>query len=142
VEKEGSEKSRTTSPEVKPQTLIKASAIQPPTLPNGLMVKVKKELESEEGMEGVTEEAQIKKLAQPMQCSQETLLRLQQIHRLQVQQAEQQKQQQQQSQTQLQKVAEAKSEKKKLKSCSTSSSNCSSSSYSKPNRSSSRPSRS
>ncbi|XP_042253360.1 myocardin related transcription factor Ab isoform X1 [Thunnus maccoyii] len=112
VEKEGSEKSRTTSPEVKHQTLIKASAIQPPTLPNGLVVKVKKELESEEGMEGVTEEAQIKKLAQPMQCSQETLLRLQQIHRLQVQQAEQQKQLQQ-SQTQLQKVAEVKSNPQK-----------------------------
>lgn len=107
VEKEGSEKSRTTSPEVKPQTLIKASAIQPPTLPNGLVVKVKKELEPEEGMEGVTEEAQIKKQAQPMQCSQETLLRLQQIHRLQVQQAEQQKQQQ------SQKVAEAKSNPQK-----------------------------
>ncbi|KAM7382036.1 hypothetical protein PAMA_012753 [Pampus argenteus] len=111
MEKEGSEKSRTTSPEVKPQTLIKASAIQPPTLPNGLVVKVKKELEPEEGMEGVTEEAQIRKLAQPMQCSQETLLRLQRIHRLQVQQAEQQKQQQ--SEAQLQKVADAKSNPQK-----------------------------
>ncbi|XP_053196748.1 myocardin related transcription factor Ab [Scomber japonicus] len=108
VEKEVGEKSRTISQEVKPQTLIKASAIQPPTFPNGLVVKVKKELEAEEGMEGVTEEAQMKKLAQPMQCSQETLLRLQQIHRLQVQQAEQQKQQLQ-SQAQLQKAAEAKS---------------------------------
>ncbi|KAK1881082.1 Myocardin-related transcription factor A [Dissostichus eleginoides] len=71
--------------EVKLQTLIKASAIQPPTLPNGMLVKVKKELEPEEGMEGVTEG---KKAVQPMQCSQETLLRLQQIHRLQIQQAE------------------------------------------------------
>ncbi|XP_033990725.1 LOW QUALITY PROTEIN: myocardin-related transcription factor A-like [Trematomus bernacchii] len=71
--------------EVKLQTLIKASAIQPPTLPNGLLVKVKKELEPEEGMEGVTEG---KKAVQPMQCSQETLLRLQQIHRLQIEQAE------------------------------------------------------
>ncbi|XP_070707287.1 myocardin related transcription factor Ab isoform X2 [Pempheris klunzingeri] len=107
-EKEGSEKSKT-FPEVKLQTLIKASAIQPPTLPNGIVVKVKKEAEPEEGMEGVTEEAQVKKSAQPMQCSQETLLRLQQIHRLQVQQAEQQKQTLQQSQVQLQKVAEVKS---------------------------------
>ncbi|XP_008302958.1 myocardin related transcription factor Ab [Stegastes partitus] len=111
VKKEGNEKSKT-SPEVKLQTLIKASAIQPPTLPNGIVLKVKKEVEPEEGMEGVTEEAQAKKLAQPMQCSQETLLRLQQIQRLQVQQTEQQKQQpqpkQQQSQVQLQKVAEAK----------------------------------
>ncbi|KAK5880867.1 hypothetical protein CesoFtcFv8_021729 [Champsocephalus esox] len=71
--------------EVKLQTLIKASAIQPPTLPNGMLVKVKKELEPEEGMEGVTEG---KRAVQPMQCSQETLLRLQQIHRLQIQQAE------------------------------------------------------
>ncbi|XP_035800255.2 myocardin related transcription factor Ab isoform X4 [Amphiprion ocellaris] len=111
VKKEGNEKSKT-SPEVKFQTLIKASAIQPPTLPNGIVLKVKKELEPEEGMEGVTEEAQAKKPAQPMQCSQETLLRLQQIQRLQVQQTEQQKQQpqpkQQQSQVQLQKVTEAK----------------------------------
>ncbi|XP_047194245.1 myocardin related transcription factor Ab isoform X5 [Hippoglossus stenolepis] len=110
VKREGSEKSKT-APEVKLPTLIKASAIQPPTLPNGTVVKVKREVESEEEMEGVTEEAQLKKLAQPMQCSQETLLRLQQIHRLQ---AEQQKQQlqpkQQQSQVQLQKVAEKKKE--------------------------------
>lgn len=106
-EKEGSEKSRT-SPEVKLQTLIKASAIQPPTLPNGIVVKVKKELEPEEGMEGITEEAMAKKQPPQMQCSQETLLRLQQIHRLQVQQAEQQ------SQVQLQKAAGAKSNPQKL----------------------------
>ncbi|XP_040922454.1 myocardin related transcription factor Ab isoform X2 [Toxotes jaculatrix] len=117
VEKEGSERSKS-SPEVKLQTLIKASAIQPPTLPNGVVVKVKREVEPEEEMEGVTEEAQAKKLAQPMQCSQETLHKLQQIHRLQVQQAEQQKQQpqqpkQQQSQAQLQKAAEAKSNPQK-----------------------------
>ncbi|XP_055360234.1 myocardin related transcription factor Ab isoform X3 [Betta splendens] len=108
VEKEGSDKSKASS-EVKLQTLIKASAIQPPTLPNGIVVKVKKETEVEEGMEGVTEEAQANKQAQPMQCSQETLFRLQQIHRLQIQQAEQQKQQLQQlklhqGQVQLQKV--------------------------------------
>ncbi|KAL7372854.1 hypothetical protein ABVT39_023181 [Epinephelus coioides] len=113
-EKEGGEKSKT-SPEVKLQTLIKASAIQPPTLPNGIVVRVKKEVESEEGMEGVTE---AKKAAQPMQCSQETLLRLQQIHRLQIQQAEQQKQtlqpKQQQSQVQLQRVTEAMSSPQKL----------------------------
>lgn len=110
-EKDGSEKSRT-SPEGKPQThLIKASVIQPPTLPGGVVVQVKKEEEPEEGMEGVTEEAQAKK---PMQCSQETLLRLQQIHRLQVQQAEQQKQMLQQSQVQSQKVAEAKQSPQKL----------------------------
>lgn len=109
--KEGSEKTRT-STEVKIQNLIKASAIQPPTLPNGILVKVKKEVEPEEGMEGITEEAQAKKPVQPMQCSQETLLRLQQIHRLQVQQAEQQKQTLQQSQ--VQKADEAKSNAPKL----------------------------
>ncbi|KAM9336487.1 myocardin related transcription factor Ab isoform 3-T3 [Symphorus nematophorus] len=104
-----------TSSEVKLQTLIKASAIQPPILPNGILVKVKKEAEPEEGMEGVAEEAQSKKPAQPMQCSQETLLRLQQIHRLQVQQqAEQQKQTLQQGQVQLQKVAEAKTNPQRL----------------------------
>ncbi|XP_035513843.1 myocardin related transcription factor Ab [Morone saxatilis] len=113
LEKEGSEKNRT-SPEVKLPTLIKASAIQPPTLPNGIVVKVKKEVEPEEGMEGVTEEAQAKKPAQPMQCSQETLLRLQHIQRLQVQQAEQQKQTLQHSQVQLQKVVEAKSNPQKV----------------------------
>ncbi|XP_054454476.1 myocardin related transcription factor Ab isoform X2 [Anoplopoma fimbria] len=116
LKREDSEKSRT--PEVKLQTLIKASAIQPPTLPNGIVVKVKKEAEPEEGMEGVTDSLQAKKAAQPMQCSQETLLRLQQIHRLQIQQAEQQKQtlqlKQQQSQEQLQKVAEAMSNPQKL----------------------------
>uniref|UniRef100_A0A3Q0SXZ6 Myocardin related transcription factor Ab n=1 Tax=Amphilophus citrinellus TaxID=61819 RepID=A0A3Q0SXZ6_AMPCI len=53
VKKEGSEKSRTCQ-EVKLQTLIKASAIQPPMLPNGIMLKVKKEVEPEEGMEGIT----------------------------------------------------------------------------------------
>ncbi|XP_076025755.1 myocardin related transcription factor Ab isoform X3 [Genypterus blacodes] len=94
AEKEGGERIRTV-PEVKLQTLIKASAIQPPRLPNGMLLKVKKEAESEEGMEGVMEAAQNKKPAQPMQCSQETLVRLQQIQRLQSQQAEQQKQQQQ-----------------------------------------------
>lgn len=111
-EKDGGEKSRT-STEVKLQTLIKASAIQPPTLPNGVVVNVKKE-ESEEGMEGITEEAQAKKPAQPMHCSQETLLRLQQIHRPLVQQAEQQKRTLQQSAEQLQKPAEAKSNPLKL----------------------------
>ncbi|KAM6898103.1 myocardin related transcription factor Ab isoform 3-T3 [Lycodopsis pacificus] len=116
LKREESEKGRTS--EVKPQTLIKASAIQPPTLPNGIVVKVKKEVEPEEGMEGVTEALQAKKAAQPMQCSQETLLRLQQIHRLQIQQAEHQKQtlqlKQQQSQEQLQKVADAMSNPQKL----------------------------
>ncbi|KAK2820862.1 hypothetical protein Q5P01_023821 [Channa striata] len=115
VEKEVSEKSKA---EVKLQTLIKASAIQPPTLPNGLVVKVKKEVEFEDEVDDVTEEAQVKKQAQPMQCSQETLLRLQQIHRLQIQHAEQQKQQLQQPrlqqiQVQPQKVAEAKSNPQK-----------------------------
>ncbi|XP_056285685.1 myocardin related transcription factor Ab isoform X4 [Pseudoliparis swirei] len=112
LKREDSEKSRT--PEVKLQTLIKASAIQPPTLPNGIVVKVKKEAEPEEGMEGVTEGLQAKKAAQPMQCSQETLLRLQQIHRLQLQQAEQQKQTLQLKQQQLQRAAEAVSNPQKL----------------------------
>ncbi|XP_028423417.1 myocardin related transcription factor Ab isoform X2 [Perca flavescens] len=111
LEKEGSEGSRTSMTEVKLQTLIKASAIQPPTLPNGVVVKVKKEAEPEEGMDGVTEAAQAKRALQPMQCSQETLLRLQQIHRLQFQQAEQQKQS---GQVPLQKVAEAVSNPQKL----------------------------
>lgn len=104
VKKEGSEKSKSCS-EVKLQTLIKASAIQPPVLPNGLVLKVKKEVEPEEGMEGVTEEAPSKK-QMSMQCSQETLLRLQQIQRLQVQQADQTKQQQ--SPAQLPRSAEPK----------------------------------
>lgn len=98
VEKDGSEKSKTNTP-------IKASAIQPPTLPNGLLVKVKKEVEVEEEMEGVTEEAQAKKQILPMQCSQETLFR-QHIHWLQ--QAEQQKRQLQQPKL-SQKVTEVKS---------------------------------
>ncbi|XP_054623088.1 myocardin related transcription factor Ab isoform X2 [Dunckerocampus dactyliophorus] len=78
------------STDAKPPTLIKASAIQPPVLPNGLLVKVKQEEEIEEGMTGIMEEAQTKKEGQPMQCSQETLLRLQQINRLQIQQTEKQ----------------------------------------------------
>lgn len=118
AEKEGGERSGTTGgvshvTEVKPQTLIKASAIQPPTLPNGMLVRVKREVETEEGMEGVADESQTKKPTQPMQCSQETLLRLQQIHRLQVQQAEQQKQlkQQQLKQQQIQ-IQQQKTEAK------------------------------
>ncbi|CAN9508903.1 unnamed protein product [Ophioblennius macclurei] len=104
VKKEEGDKSRTSS-EVRLQTLIKASAIQPASLPNGIVLKVKKEAEPEEDMEGVLEETPAKKAAQPMQCSQETLLKLQQIHRLQIQQAEQQKQQ---SKPHQQKVSEAK----------------------------------
>lgn len=111
VKREGSDKSKT-SPEVKLQTLIKASAIQPPTLPNGIVLKVKKEVEPEEGMEGVTEEALSKKQVPTMQYSQETLLRLQQIQQLQLQQSDQQKRQpqpkQQQSQAQPTKAAEPK----------------------------------
>ncbi|XP_032429796.1 myocardin related transcription factor Ab isoform X4 [Xiphophorus hellerii] len=102
VKKEGSEKSRTPA-EAKLQTLIKASSAQLPALPNGAALTVKEEVEPEKGMEGVTEEAQAKRLAQPMQCSQETLLRLQQIHRLQLQQAELQQQQ-----AKLQKDSEGK----------------------------------
>ncbi|XP_057681505.1 myocardin related transcription factor Ab isoform X2 [Corythoichthys intestinalis] len=77
--------------DVKHQKVIKASAVESPVLLNGLL-KVKEEPETEEGMVGVVEEAQSKKMVQPMQCSQETLLKLQQINRLQVQQAEQLKQ--------------------------------------------------
>lgn len=105
VKKEGSEPRRT-SPMVELQSLIKASAVQPPMLPNGMVLTVKKEVEPEKEMEGLTKEHQGKKPSQPMQCSQETLLRLQQIHRLQLQ-AEQHKQQQQ-SQVQLQTSPEAK----------------------------------
>lgn len=106
-EKEGGEKSRA-SPEIKLQTLIKASTLQSPGLQNGLVVKVKKEAECEEEMEGITEEAQVRKMAQPTQCSQETLQRLQQIQRLQVQQAALQKQTAQQSQMQVQSPSEGK----------------------------------
>ncbi|XP_027885152.1 myocardin related transcription factor Ab isoform X4 [Xiphophorus couchianus] len=102
VKKEGSEKSGTPA-EAKLQTLIKASSAQLPALPNGAALTVKEEAEPEKGMEGVTEEAQAKRLAQPMQCSQETLLRLQHIHRLQLQQAELQQQQ-----AKLQKDSEGK----------------------------------
>ncbi|XP_061562432.1 myocardin related transcription factor Ab isoform X1 [Phycodurus eques] len=103
-EQEGSDK-RTPSPDVKSEPLIKASPIESPLLPNGL-VKVKQEAETEEGMTGVMEEAwQSKRVLQPMQCSQETLIRLQQINRLQVQQAAQLKQ--------SQKVSEPKSSPQK-----------------------------
>ncbi|XP_061666353.1 myocardin related transcription factor Ab isoform X2 [Syngnathoides biaculeatus] len=100
-EREGSDK-RTASPDVKSEPLVKASAIESPVLPNGL-VKVKQE--NEEGMTGVMEEAQSKRVLQPMQCSQETLIRLQQINRLQVQQPGQPKQ--------SQKVSEPKSSPQK-----------------------------
>ncbi|XP_037133667.1 myocardin related transcription factor Ab isoform X2 [Syngnathus acus] len=86
AEREGADK-KTPSPIGKPPTLIKASAIEPPVLPDG-PPKVKQEAETEEAMTGVTEEAQSKRAVQPMQCSQETLFRLQQINRLQVQQVE------------------------------------------------------
>lgn len=112
VKEEGNEKSRTAA-EVKLQTLIKASTIQPPALPNGIVLTVKEEIEQEKGMEGVTEEAQAKRLTQPMQCSQETLLRLQQIHRLQLQQAEQQKQQK--GQVRVQKDSEGKTNQQQKK---------------------------
>ncbi|KAK7918889.1 hypothetical protein WMY93_010173 [Mugilogobius chulae] len=101
IVKKEDEESKPACIQVKSQTLIKASAIQPPTLPNGVVLKLKRE-DPEEKME---EEAQIKKATPPMQCSQETLLKLQQIHRLQVQQAEQHKQQP----TQVQKATEVKS---------------------------------
>ncbi|XP_077358960.1 myocardin related transcription factor Ab isoform X2 [Festucalex cinctus] len=84
-EREGSDKRAS---DAKTQTLIKASAIEPPVLADGLS-KVKREAQPAEDMTGVVEEAQSKRAIQPMQCSQETLLRLQQINRLQVQQAEQ-----------------------------------------------------
>ncbi|XP_037546681.1 myocardin related transcription factor Ab isoform X2 [Nematolebias whitei] len=105
VKKEGKEPSRP-SPEVKLQPLIKASDIQPPMLTNGMVLTVKEEVEPKKEMEEVTKETGGKTPSQPMQCSQETLLRLQQIHRLQLQ-AEHQKQQQQ-SPVQLQRSPEAK----------------------------------
>lgn len=107
LEKERIENS-ITSPDMKLQTLLKASTLQPPNLQNGLSVKVKKEVDCEEEMEGITEEEQVRKMVQPTQCSQETLLRLQQIQRLQVQQAVLQKQTVQQSQVQMQNTAEGK----------------------------------
>ncbi|XP_055790173.1 myocardin-related transcription factor A-like isoform X5 [Salvelinus fontinalis] len=84
-------------------TPIKASTILHLSLTNTDMVRVKNEVETEEGMEGVDE-------AQPTQCSQQTLLKLQQIPRIQVEQQTQQilqtqqlkQQQTQQQQTQQQ----------------------------------------
>uniref|UniRef100_A0A4W5LI89 Myocardin related transcription factor Ab n=1 Tax=Hucho hucho TaxID=62062 RepID=A0A4W5LI89_9TELE len=64
-------------------TPIKASTILHLSLTNTEMLRVKKEVETEEGMEGVDE-------AQPTQCSQQTLLKLHQIHRIQVEQQTQQ----------------------------------------------------
>ncbi|XP_055746333.1 myocardin related transcription factor Ab isoform X3 [Salvelinus fontinalis] len=80
-------------------TSIKASAILHPALTNGEMVRVKTEVETQEEMEGV-DEAQPKGQPQPTQCSQQTLLKLQQIHRIQVQQQTQQLLQTQQQQSQ------------------------------------------
>ncbi|KAM9561632.1 myocardin-related transcription factor A-like isoform 11-T11 [Salvelinus alpinus] len=79
-------------------TPIKASTILHLSLTNTDMVRVKNEVETEEGMEGVDE-------AQPTQCSQQTLLKLQQIPRIQVEQQTQQilqTQQLKQQQTQQQ----------------------------------------
>ncbi|XP_045065695.1 myocardin-related transcription factor A-like isoform X3 [Coregonus clupeaformis] len=87
-------------------TPIKASTILHPSLTHGEMVRVKKEVETQEEMEGV-DETQPKGQPQPTQCSQQTLLKLQQIHRIQVQQQTQQlfqtqqQQQKQQQQSQL-----------------------------------------
>ncbi|XP_070980611.1 myocardin-related transcription factor A-like isoform X3 [Oncorhynchus clarkii lewisi] len=64
-------------------TPIKASTILHLSLTNTDMVRVKKEVDTEERMEGVDE-------AQPTQCSQQTLLKLQQIPRIQVEQQTQQ----------------------------------------------------
>ncbi|XP_020351254.1 myocardin-related transcription factor A isoform X2 [Oncorhynchus kisutch] len=83
-------------------TPIKASTILHLSLTKTDMVRVKKEVDTEEGMEGVDE-------AQPTQCSQQTLLKLQQIPRIQVEQQTQQilqtqqlkQQQAQQAQIQL-----------------------------------------
>ncbi|XP_035657306.1 myocardin-related transcription factor A-like isoform X2 [Oncorhynchus keta] len=80
-------------------TSIRASTILYPTLTNGEMVRVKKEVETQEEMEGL-DEAQPKGQPQPTQCSQQTLLKLQQIHRIQVQQQTQQLLQTQQQQSQ------------------------------------------
>ncbi|XP_064789666.1 myocardin-related transcription factor A-like isoform X4 [Oncorhynchus masou masou] len=72
-------------------TPIKASTILHLSLTNTDMVRVKKEVDTEEGMEGVDE-------AQPTQCSQQTLLKLQQVPRIQVEQTQQQQAQQPQIQ--------------------------------------------
>ncbi|XP_035647420.1 myocardin-related transcription factor A-like isoform X3 [Oncorhynchus keta] len=64
-------------------TPIKASTILNLSLTNTDMVRIKKEVDTEEGMEGVDE-------AQPTQCSQQTLLKLQQVPRIQVEQQTQQ----------------------------------------------------
>ncbi|XP_051928100.1 myocardin related transcription factor Ab [Hippocampus zosterae] len=66
-EREGSNK-RTASPNVKTQTPVQASAVRPSVLPNGL-VKVKLEAETEKSRTGVREEAQSKRVVQPMQYS-------------------------------------------------------------------------
>ncbi|XP_072524243.1 myocardin related transcription factor Ab isoform X2 [Salminus brasiliensis] len=67
-------------------------------LANGEAVRVKEE--AKEDMETSTEPQLQRKMQ--MQCSQQTLLKLQQIHRLQVQQQQQQQQLQQQQQQQMQ----------------------------------------
>lgn len=103
VKKEGKETS-TPSLEVQLQPLIKASDIQPPMLTNGMVLTVKEEVEPKNEVEDVTKEPGGKLAGQPMQCSQETLLRLQQIHRLQLQ-AEHHKQQQQQQRSPEAKVS-------------------------------------
>lgn len=107
LENEGGKRSGT-SPDEEPQTLLTAPPLQAPNLRNNLVAKVKEEVECEEEMEGITEGAQVRKMAQPTQCSQETLLRLQQIQRLQVQQAALQKQTVQQSQMQAPTKSESK----------------------------------
>ncbi len=57
-----------------------------PLLPNGVEVKVKEEIKDEmDTTEDLQKQVQPQKMIQ-MQCSQQTLLKLQQIHRLQVQQ--------------------------------------------------------
>ncbi|KAK6328366.1 hypothetical protein J4Q44_G00003440 [Coregonus suidteri] len=69
-----------------------AQEAQTSTILHPSVTRVKEEVETEEGLEGVGK-------AQPTQCSQQSLLKLQQIHRIQV---EQQTQPQTQPQTQQQ----------------------------------------
>ncbi|KAL0983998.1 hypothetical protein UPYG_G00135680 [Umbra pygmaea] len=71
-------------------TPVKDCSMVLPCPADGELLKVKKE---EEEMEGV-DEAQPRRQNVPTQCSQHTLLKLQQIHRLQVQQQTQRHQQQ------------------------------------------------
>ncbi|TMS22219.1 MKL/myocardin-like protein 1, partial [Larimichthys crocea] len=124
LEKEGSDKSKT-SPEFKLQTLIKASAIQPPILPNGIVVKVKKEVQQAEQQKQTPQQSQVQipkvaevkltpqKLQQQKKEAQILLHQQQQLQQLIIQQT-QQKQLQAQQKLAQQKLAQQRLSQQKL----------------------------